>query len=76
MATTGYVLARVKSGEFYMFESATARNYYAAKRAEESGKTLDEMVESQEFDVGDDLRDLRKEFEDSSQMLKDIFKST
>jgi hypothetical protein len=64
-----------KSGEFYMFESATARNYYAAKRAEESGKTLDEMVESQEFDVGDDLRDLRKEFEDSSQMLKDIFKA-
>jgi hypothetical protein len=58
-----------------MFESATARNYYAAKRAEESGKTLDEMVESQEFDVGDDLRDLRKEFEDSSQMLKDIFKA-
>jgi hypothetical protein len=28
-----------------------------------------------EFDVGDDLRDLRKEFEDSSQMLKDIFKA-
>jgi hypothetical protein len=68
-------IGKGKSGEFYMFESATARNYYAAKRAEESGKTLDEMVESQEFDVGDDLRDLRKEFEDSSQMLKDIFKA-
>jgi hypothetical protein len=68
-------IGKGKKGEFYMFESATARNYYAEKRAEESGKTLDEMKESQEFDVGDDLRDLRKEFEDSSQMLKDIFKA-
>jgi hypothetical protein len=68
-------IGKGKSGEFYMFESATARNYYAEKRAEESGKTLDEMVESQDFDVGDDLRDLRQEFEDSSQMLKDIFKA-
>jgi hypothetical protein len=68
-------IGKGKSGEFHMFESATARNYYAEKRAEESGKTLDEMVESQDFDVGDDLRDLRQEFEDSSQMLKDIFKA-
>jgi hypothetical protein len=68
-------IGKGKSGEFHMFESATARNYYAEKRAEESGKTLDEMIESQDFDVGDDLRDLRQEFEDSSQMLKDIFKA-
>ena len=68
-------IGKGKSGEFYMFESATARNNYAEIRAEEAGKTLDEMVASQDFDVGDDLRDLRQEFEDSSQMLKDIFKA-
>jgi hypothetical protein len=38
-------------------------------------KRLMKMIESQDFDVGDDLRDLRQEFEDSSQMLKDIFKA-
>lgn len=64
-----------KSGEFYMFETATARNNFARKRAEESGKTLEEMIESQDYDVGDDLRDMRNDIVESSQMLKDIFKA-
>jgi hypothetical protein len=64
-----------KSGEFYMFESAAARNNYARKRAEESGKTLEEMIESEDFDVGDDLREMRNDIVESSQMLKDIFKA-
>jgi hypothetical protein len=64
-----------KSGEFYMFESAAARNNFARKRAEESGKTLEEMIESQDYDVGDDLRDMRNDIVESSQMLKDIFKA-
>ena len=68
-------IGKGKSGEFYMFESAAARNNYARKRAEESGKTLDEMVENQDYDVGDDLRQIRNEVVESSQMLKDIFKA-
>ena len=64
-----------KSGEFYMFETATARNNYARQRAEESGKTLEEMIENQDYDVGDDLREMRNDIVESSQMLKDIFKA-
>ena len=68
-------IGKGKSGEFYMFETATARNNYARKRAEESKKTLDEMIESQDYDVGDDLREMRNDIVESSQMLKDIFKA-
>lgn len=68
-------IGKGKSGEFYMFESATARNNYARKRAEESGKSLEEMIENQDYDVGDDLRDMRNDIVESSQMLKDIFKA-
>ena len=68
-------IGKGKSGEFYMFETATARNNYARKRAEESGKTLDDMIENQDYDVGDDLREMRNDIVESSQMLKDIFKA-
>jgi hypothetical protein len=68
-------IGKGKAGEFYMFESDTARNNFARKRAEESGKTLEEMIESQDYDVGDDLREMRNDIVESSQMLKDIFKA-
>ena len=68
-------IGKGKAGEFYMFESAAARNNYASKRAEESGKTLDEMVESLDYEVGDELNTMRNDIAESSQMLKDIFKS-
>lgn len=66
-------IGKGKSGEFYMFESASARNNYARKRAEETGKTYDEMIDSGDYDVGDDLRAIRDDIAESSQMLKDIF---
>jgi hypothetical protein len=68
-------IGKGKSGEFHMFESATARNYYARKRAEEAGKTYEEVLTDQSFEVGDDLRQIREEIVESSQMLKDIFKA-
>ena len=67
-----------KSGEFYMFETATARNNAVRKRIRELQKagdkrSFDEMVESQDIDFGDDLRQMRAEIVESSQMLKSIF---
>jgi hypothetical protein len=67
-----------KAGEFYMFETATARNNAVRKRIAELQKagdkrSFDEMVESQDIDFGDDLRQMRAEIVESSQMLKSIF---
>jgi len=62
-----------KDGEFHMFENAIARNNYAELRAEQAGTTLAKQIAAQEYNVGDDLRDLRNEIVDSSKMLKDIF---
>lgn len=71
-------LGKGKKGEFYMFETATARNNAVRKRVEEMQKagdkrTFDEIVQSQEVDFGDDLRQMRAEIVESSQMLKSIF---
>lgn len=68
-------IGKGKSGEFYMFESATARNNYARKRAEEAGKDYEDVLADQSFEVGDDLSTIRNEVVESSQMLKDIFKA-
>ena len=68
-------IGKGKSGEFYMFESATARNNYARQRAEEAGKTYEDVLTDQSFEVGDDLNQIRDEVMESSQMLKDIFKA-
>jgi hypothetical protein len=38
-----------KSGDFYLFESATARNNYARQRAEARGKSVAELIESKDF---------------------------
>jgi hypothetical protein len=68
-----------KKGEFYMFETATARNNAIRKRVEElraagDKRTMEEMVEDGDIDFGDDINRLRDKTVDSSEMLKGIFK--
>jgi hypothetical protein len=65
-------------GEFYMFESALARNNFVDTRVEKLQKdgnkhTKNEMIAALEIDLGDNLREMRAEVVKSSQMLKDIF---
>jgi len=68
-----------KSGEFYMFESATARNAAVEARVAELNKasgtnrSLDQMIADGDIDVGDDIRKLREKHVESSDMLKEIF---
>jgi hypothetical protein len=67
-----------QSGEFYMFQSAAARNNAVDKRVEELKKagdkrTKEKMVEDLTLDFGDNLRQMRAEVVESSQMLKGIF---
>jgi hypothetical protein len=67
------------SGEFYMFESATARNAAVEARVAELNKatgtnrSLAKMIEDGDIDVGDDIRKLREKHVESSDMLKEIF---
>jgi len=56
------------NSEYYMFESAVARNYAMAKREQE----LKAAGETKEFRRGDNLQDMRSEIIESSKMLKDI----
>jgi hypothetical protein len=68
-----------KSGEFYMFESTTARNAAVEARVAELNKangtnrSLDQMIADGDIDVGDDIRKLREKHVESSDMLKEIF---
>jgi hypothetical protein len=68
-----------KSGEFYMFESATARNAAVETRVAELNKangtnrSLNDMIADGDIDVGDDIRKLREKHVESSDMLKEIF---
>jgi hypothetical protein len=68
-----------KSGEFYMFESATARNAAVEARVAELNKangtnrSLNDMIADGDIDVGDDIRKLREKHVESSDMLKEIF---
>jgi hypothetical protein len=73
-----YSVGKGASGEFYMFESATARNYAIETRVEELNRagdkrTKDQMIADGDIDVGDDLRKLREKHIESSDMLKEIF---
>jgi hypothetical protein len=68
-------IGKGKSSEFYMFESAAARNNYARKRAEELNQDYDEILADGTFEVGDELQTMRNDIVESSQMLKDIFKA-
>jgi hypothetical protein len=61
------------SGEFFMFESATARNNAVRLRAKELGKSLEELLADETIRQGDDVRVLRNEVAESSKMLKEIF---
>jgi hypothetical protein len=61
------------NGEFFMFESATARNNAVRLRAKEMGKSLEELLSDETIRQGDDVRVLRNEVAESSKMLKDIF---
>jgi hypothetical protein len=68
-----------KSGEFYMFESATARNAAVETRVAElnraggTNRSLNDMIADGDIDVGDDIRKLREKHVESSDMLKEIF---
>ena len=73
-----FSVGKGQSGEFYMFESAAARNNFVDIRVEELQKagnkgTKDEMIAASEIDFGDNLRQMRAETVASSQMLKGIF---
>jgi hypothetical protein len=68
-------IGKGKAGEFYMFESATARNNYARQRADELKRGYDDVLADQTFEVGDQLDGMRNDIVESSQMLKDIFKA-
>jgi hypothetical protein len=73
-----FSVGKGQSGEFYMFESAAARNNFVDIRVEELQKagnkgTKDEMIAASEIDFGDNLRKMRAETVASSQMLKGIF---
>jgi hypothetical protein len=74
-----FSVGKGKSGEFYMFESATARNAAVEARVAELNKangtnrSLNDMIADGDIDVGDDIRKLREKHVESSDMLKEIF---
>ena len=55
--------------EFYLFESGGERNRFLLKRAKELGLSKDDP----NFSAGDDITSLRKDFQDSSIMLQEMF---
>lgn len=70
--------SKSKNSEFYMFESASARNKFMADRVEElqrAGDTRSEeqMLADMDLDVGDTIDGMRSQVVDSSLMLKNIF---
>jgi hypothetical protein len=70
----GQYWLRVEGGpagrEFYLFENGSDRNLFQIRRAREMGvDTNDQAV----FSKGDDIHALRKNFQDSSVMLQEMF---
>jgi hypothetical protein len=55
--------------EFYLFENGGDRNRFLLKRAKELGLSKDDA----NFSAGDDITSLRKDFQDSSIMLQEMF---
>lgn len=55
--------------EFYLFENGGDRNRFLLKRAKELGLSKDDA----NFSAGDDITSLRKDFQDSSVMLQEMF---
>ena len=73
-----FSVGKGKSGEFYMFEGAVARNNAIEARVAELNRagdkrTKDQMIADGDIDVGDDIRKLREKHIESSDMLKEIF---
>ena len=73
-----FSVGKGKSGEFYMFEGAVARNNAIEARVAELNRagdkrTRDQMIADGDIDVGDDIRKLREKHIESSDMLKEIF---
>jgi hypothetical protein len=68
-------IGKGKQEQVYMFESATARNNYAFKRADEMGKKYKDLISDQTFKVSDDVQGIRNQIVESSQTLKSIFKA-
>jgi hypothetical protein len=55
--------------ELYLFENGGERNRFLLKRAKELGLSKDDP----NFSAGDDITSLRKDFQDSSVMLQEMF---
>lgn len=71
-------IGKGKGSEFYMFESAAARNNAVEIRLEELAKagdtrTREEMLGQGYLDEGDNPNELRKSIVDASDMLKNLF---
>ena len=64
-----------RSREYYLFESESARNYFARQLAKQTGnRTYEQLIEDQEMSVGTRGQEtIRKEIRSSSQILKDVF---
>ena len=60
---------------FYIYESATERDEDAARIAGEKRQSIEEMRDSGEMELGDDLDALRNTAKDSSQLLTSIFRA-
>ena len=60
---------------FYIYESATERDEDAARIAGEKRQSIEEMRDSGEMELGDDLDALRNTARDSSQLLTSIFRA-
>ena len=60
---------------FYIYESATERDEDAARIAKEKRQSIEEMRDSGEMELGDDLDALRNTARDSSQLLTSIFRA-
>lgn len=67
-----------KNKEFYMFQSETDRNLFVEDRVEQlrragDSRGRDEMMQDGDLDYGNDMTKLRRDVEESSEMLKQIF---
>lgn len=60
---------------FYIYESATERDEDVARIAREKRQSVEEMRDSGEMELGDDLAALRNTAKDSSQLLTSIFRA-
>lgn len=66
--------------EFHMFESESERNMFVDERVKQLNKvgdtrTRDDMITDGDLDIGNDFNKLRGDIQESSEMLKEIFKT-